>query len=88
MSYYVPPGVQVRKESWGLVFYSQLKHKILFVKSTDLLYPHHFDGTWTFTAIAEDASDRTGNPLIPTEKAIRTCIDKLLDRGLVVHELR
>ncbi len=87
MFYYLPNGVQVRKEIWGLLFYSQTQHKILFVKSADWLYPRHFDGTWTFSTIVDEVSTRTGTPRVFIENTVRKCIGKLLDNGTVANEL-
>jgi putative mycofactocin binding protein MftB len=68
--------VQVRKEAWGLLFYHQQRHKILFVKSGDWLYPEHFDGTWTAEKLIDDISRRTGK----TTETISLSLPKLTER--------
>jgi putative mycofactocin binding protein MftB len=60
MPYRLADNVQVRKESWGLLFYHQTNHKVFFIRSGDWLYPEHFDGTWTLESIIEDIRRRTG----------------------------
>jgi len=79
-------NVQVRKESWGLLFYAQTQHRIFFVKSKNWLYPHYIDGTWTFERLVQDVAART-----PTadnlEQALRKLTDNLLKNGMIVHVL-
>jgi hypothetical protein len=88
MAYRLAENIQVRKESWGLIFYSQTRHKILFIRSADWLYPRHFDGNWTFANIINESSTRTGIPAKLIENAIRKPIDNLLTNGMVNDKLR
>jgi putative mycofactocin binding protein MftB len=76
MPYRLADNVQVRKESWGLLFYHQQRHKVLFVKSGDWLYPEHFSGTWTYKTIVEDIAQRTGS----TEESLKISLPKLTER--------
>jgi putative mycofactocin binding protein MftB len=87
MVFCLADNVQVRKESWGLLFYAQIQHRLLFVKSHDWLYPHYFDGTWTFDHIVEDVASRTENSDHLIEKNLQKLTDHLLKNGMVVHEL-
>ena len=80
-------SVQVRKESWGLLFYQQARHKVSFVRSGDWLYPAHFDGTWTFTDIAEDIAGRTDTPTEIIERALPKLTDRLLANRMIVDEV-
>jgi hypothetical protein len=75
--------VQVRKESWGLLFYSSSRHKIRFVRSGNWLYPYHFDGTWTFEAIVEDISKRSLSPTDSVQHNILKLIKNLEYYGLM-----
>ena len=63
-------GVQLRKEKWGLLFYSQASHKLSFVRSGDWLQPEHFDGTWTFESMVDDIAGRTGLPAEIIERSM------------------
>jgi hypothetical protein len=51
-------GVQVRKQNWGLLFYTQTQHRLFFVRSRDWLFPQHFDGTWNSENLVKDISLR------------------------------
>jgi hypothetical protein len=86
--YRLAENIQVRQESWGLLFYSQLGHKIVFVKCFDWLQPKHFNGTWALTDIVNDASARTGTSSGLLDCALRKSIDNLLKNGMVINELR
>jgi hypothetical protein len=80
-------NVQVRKESWGLLFYSQPKHKVCFVRSGDWLYPRYFDGTWTFDGLVGDIARRVETPAEIIERSIQKSINYLTDSGMIVNEL-
>ncbi len=80
--------VQVRKEGWGLLFYSQSRHKVCFVRSGDWLYPRHFDGTWTLPAIAADIAGRTGAPVEIIERALPGLAGHLTAKGVICREVR
>ncbi len=87
MAYHLAENVQVRKEIWGLLFYSQTRHRILFVKSLDYLCPFYFDGNWTFDRLMEDITRRTGASKNIIEGNIKKSIDKLVKNGMIIHEL-
>ena len=87
MAYRLSDGVQLRKESWGLLFYSQKQHRLFFVKSREWLFPFHFDGTWTFDRLVKDIAQRTGNATDLIESNLHKSIDNLLKNGMVTHEL-
>jgi hypothetical protein len=81
-------NVQLRKESWGLLFYSQPQHKVCFVRSGDWLYPQYFDGTWTFDGLVGDIARRTGAPAELIERSIQKVTKHLMGNGLIVNEPR
>ena len=85
--YRLAQGVQVRKEIWGLLFYSQSDHKIHFIRSKDMLYPWHFDGTWTFDHIIREIAERLEIPFEAVERSIKKVIDRLIEKEMVVNEL-
>ena len=79
-------NVQIRKESWGLLFYSQAKHRVCFVRSGDWLYPQYFDGTWTFDSLVGDIAKRIGTSAKVIEHSIQKSIKYLMDNGMIVNE--
>ena len=80
-------GVQVRKESWGLLFYSQPRHKLCFVRSNDWLYPRHFDGTWTFERMVDDIAEHTGTPAEIIELSMPKLAGQLAANMVIVDGL-
>jgi len=84
MSFCLADNVQVRKESWGLLFYQPSRHKVCFVKSGDWLYPTHFDGTWTSQGIIDDISRRTGAPSEIIERSLPGLTDHLIKNRVIV----
>ena len=79
--------VQVRKEDWGLLFYSQSRHKLCFVRSGDWLYPEHFDGSWSFENMVDDIAARTGTPAEIIERSIPKLAENLTANRMIVDEL-
>ena len=79
-------SVQVRKESWGLLFYSRARHGICFVRSGDWLYPGYFDGTWTFDHLVNDIARRTGNPAEIVERSVEKVTKQLMENGMIINE--
>jgi hypothetical protein len=82
------PDVQVRKESWGLLFYRQTSHKVCFVKSGDWLYPAHFDGTWTLESIKDDIAQRTGAPAAIIERSLPKLTSHLTSSRMITDAVR
>jgi putative mycofactocin binding protein MftB len=80
--------VQVRKESWGLLFYQQTRHKMYFVRSGDWLHPEHFDGTWTEQGIIDDIVARTGVPAEKVERSLPKLTKRLTSSRLITREIR
>ena len=79
-------NIQVRKESWGLLFYLQTPHRVCFVGSGDWLYPRYFDGTWTFEGLAGDIARRTGTPAEIIERSVQKVSKHLMDNGIIINE--
>jgi hypothetical protein len=76
-------NVQVRKEGWGLLFYSPDRHKVCFVRSGDWLYPDCFDGSATFEGLAGDVSRRTGAPHEVVRRSLRRLVEHLKEKGMI-----
>jgi hypothetical protein len=87
MTYRLADSVQVRKESWGLLFYSQPQHKVCFVRSGDWLSPSHFDGTWTFASITKDISSRTARPREIIERNLHKLAKHLTSSRMITDEV-
>jgi putative mycofactocin binding protein MftB len=81
-------GVRVRKESWGLLFYSPPRHKVCFVRSGDWLSPDSLVGEWTVAGLAEDIAARTGAPAEAVERSLEKMTGQLINSRMVVDELR
>jgi putative mycofactocin binding protein MftB len=79
-------NVQVRKENWGLLFYSQTQDRVCFVRSGDWLYPQHFNGTWTFDGLVNDITCRIGTSAEVIERSIQKLTKSLMDSGMIVNE--
>jgi len=88
MPYRLADNVQVRKESWGLLFYQQPRHKMCFVRSGDWLYPSHFDGRWTDKGIIDDISKRIGTPAEIIERSLPKLTTHLTSSRMITHEVR
>jgi len=81
-------GVQVRRESWGLLFYRQAQHKLCFVKSGDWLLPEHFDGSWDWKSITGDISRRAGVPVEIIERSLPRLAARLVKNSVISDEVR
>jgi len=88
VTYRLADGFQVRKESWGLLFYRQTRHRMCFVRSGDWLYPHHFDGTWTEAGIIDDIAARTGTPAEIIELSLPKLTKRLTSGRMIANEVR
>jgi hypothetical protein len=87
MSFRLADNVQVRQESWGLLFYRPAPHRVCFVKSGDWLKPAHFDGTWTFAGIVAEISQRNGAPPEIIGRSLSPLTDHLV-KNRVIDEIR
>jgi putative mycofactocin binding protein MftB len=88
MPFRLADGVQVRRESWGLLFYRQMQHKLCFVRSADWLRPAHFDGSWAFVDIIHDISGRTGTPPEIIERSMSRLTEHLAGNRMITYEVR
>lgn len=52
-----------------------------------MLYPWHFDGTWTFDHIIREIAERLEIPFEAVERSIKKVIDRLIEKEMVVNEL-
>lgn len=79
-------SVQVRKEGWGLLFYSHGEHRVYFVRSGDWLHPQYFDGTWPFDSLVSDIAKRTDTPAEIIERSIQKLTTYLVQSRMIVDE--
>jgi putative mycofactocin binding protein MftB len=79
--------VRVRQESWGLLLYSHSRHRLSFVRSGRWLSPEHFTGTWNFSEIVRDVTQRNGLTIDRVEPVLRKLTANLLKNGMIFHEL-
>ncbi len=84
MPFCLAPNVQVRQESWGLLFYQPSRHKVCFARSGDWLQPAHFNGTWTLKSIIDDISRRTGTSPEIIERSLPGLTDHLIKNRVIV----
>lgn len=88
MSFRLANNVQLRKESWGLLFYRQALHRVCFVKSGDWLLPAHFEGNWTLEKIINDIARRTGRPVEIIQRSLPRLTDYLIKNRVIIDEIR
>jgi hypothetical protein len=86
MAFSLVKNVQVRKESWGLLFYSPAQHKVCFVRSGDWLYPQYFNGTLTFDSLVGDIAKRLGTSAKVIESSIQKLTAHLVRMGMIINE--
>ncbi len=88
MPFRLADGVQVRRESWGLLFYRQADHKLSFVRSGDWLRPAYFNGSWGLESITGDIARRTGVPVEIIERSLPPLASRLADSRVISNEVR
>ena len=86
--YYLADNVRVRRESWGLLFYHQARHKVCFVRSGNWLEPNHFNGDWSLDKLAADIAGRTGKTAEMVQNSLTKLTANLIENRMVVDELR
>ena len=52
-----------------------------------MLYPWHFDGTWTLDRIIREIAERLKIPSESVEPSIKKVIDRLLEKEMIIDEL-
>ncbi len=80
-------GVQVRKEVWGLLFYLQNQHRLVFIRSGDWLLPEHFEQSWTRQSLAADIGRRVKIPAAAIERTLEKTLNSLERSGIVTDGL-
>jgi len=80
-------NVQVRKESWGLLFYSQDSHRLLFVKSGNWLAPENLKEGCDLDSLIDKAVQRIGCSSQVAIEVLTKLINNLSKNGMIVNEL-
>jgi hypothetical protein len=52
-----------------------------------MLYPWHFDGTWTFDRIIREIAERLEIPDESIKPSIKKVIDRLSEKEIIIDEL-
>ena len=86
MIYRLAKGVQVRKEDWGLLFYSQGEHKIYFVRSDNRLQPLYSDGTFQPDSLYWGETNIKGSSPEVIEHSVPKLMTHLVERGIIVDK--
>jgi len=86
MIYRLAKGVQVRKEDWGLLFYSQGESRIYFVQSGDWLSPLYSDGAFRLDSSRCNEVKHTGASTKVIENSVHKLITYLVERGIVANQ--
>jgi putative mycofactocin binding protein MftB len=76
-------GVQVRSESFGLLFYHYDGPKLYFVRSGDLVDEHFFAGQQSFGEIVDLLGETRGWPRETAQQQLAKLMQLLKTRGLV-----
>lgn len=82
--YGLAPGVQVREEDFGLLFYSMNGPKLYFLPSKQMLSPQFFQGEMTLGEWMERTS-RTVPEVRHLSGKLKRAIDNLKHKGVVVE---
>ncbi len=77
----------MRRESWGLLFYSQSHHRLAFVKSGRWLFPEHLTGSWKMESLVKDIARRTDMSAEHIEPILQKLMVNLSKNGMIVNEL-
>ena len=84
--YRLSVGVQVRNETFGLLFYNYRGPRLYFVPSKDIIDAEFFNGRQSVSGLIDSISTRRGWPWTETEKRIRLILSKLAEKGLIYEQ--
>ena len=83
MRYKLAAGVQVREESFGLLFYNYQGPRLYFVPSKDLIDVDFFNGRQSFSELIASICKRRGWTKAEVGERIIQILTKLEDKGLI-----
>ena len=76
-------GVQVRDETFGLLFYNYRGPRLYFVPSKDLIDTAFFNGRRSVSDLIASTCDRKGWTKAQVKERITQVLTKLEDKGLI-----
>jgi putative mycofactocin binding protein MftB len=77
------PGVQVRREKFGLLFYNYRGPRLYFLPSQDWVEDDFFDGTRSLGELADAIQARHPWPRMTIEKRLDQIMTQLEAKGLI-----
>jgi putative mycofactocin binding protein MftB len=83
MSFRPADGVQVREETFGLLFYNYRGPRLYFVPSKDLIEVDFFNGRQSVSGLIASICARKGWTRAKVEEKITQVLAKLEDKGLI-----
>jgi putative mycofactocin binding protein MftB len=83
MRYRPTDGVQVREETFGLLFYNYRGPRLYFVPSKDLIDADFFSGRQTVSGLIKYICTRKGLAQAEVGERIAKILAKLEDKGLI-----
>jgi len=83
MGYKSAEGVQVREETFGLLFYNYRGPRLYFVPSKDLIDVDFFDGRQSVSGLIASICARKGWTRTQVGEKITQVLTKLEDKGLI-----
>ena len=83
MSFRLADGVQVREETFGLLFYDYRGPRLYFVPSKDLIDVDFFNGRQSVTELIASICNRKGSTKALAAERVTQVLAKLEDKGLI-----
>ncbi len=83
MRFKLADGVQVRDETFGLLFYNYRGPRLYFVPSKDLIDAAFFNGRQSVSGLIASTCDRKGWTKAQVKERIAQVLTKLEDKGLI-----
>jgi putative mycofactocin binding protein MftB len=83
LKYSLLPGVQVREEPFGLLFYNYRGPRLYFVPSKDFIDAGFFDGRRSVDGLIEAVSARQGRNQREVAKRVTMILTRLEEKGLI-----
>ena len=81
--YRLTPGVQVRDETFGLLFYNYRGPRLYFVPSKDIIAAEFFNGRQSVDDLIEAVSARKGRDRRKIASTITMILTQLEEKGLI-----
>ncbi len=82
--YKLAPGTQVRKEDFGLLFYTMAGPRLYFFPSGKLLEDHFFNGEMT---LEQWMNREAGQGIISAHRisSLKTSLNRLKEKGVILE---